>query len=132
MKKDIQIPKVTGVKLCIGKSTTHQGESEWHVYLINKNLIELTNVMIVSKGYESTDKNARKTSTLRHMIEKVEAQSVAKVETISPEVFSFFNEFWVSYYIINQLFDKKFIIEPFQEFELDTIEELELKGRLAI
>ncbi len=125
------MPKVTGVKLCIGKSITELGESEWHVYLINKNLIELTNVMIVSKGYESDDKDARKTSTLRHMIEKVEAQNVAKVETISPEVFSFFNEFWVSYYIINELFDKKFIVEPFQEFELEIIEEIDLKGRMA-
>ncbi len=131
MKKDIQMPKVTGVKLCVGKSTNELGESEWHVYLINKNLIELTNVMIVSKGYESLEKDARKTSTLRHMIEKVEAQNVVKVESISPEVFSFYNEFWVSYYIINEVFDKKFIIEPFQEFDLDTIEEIELQGKLA-
>lgn len=131
MKKDIQMPEVTGVKLCIGKSTNESGESEWHVYLINKNLIELTNVMIVSKGYESNNKDARQTSKLRHMIENVEAQSAAKVEAISPEVFSFFNEFWVSYYIINELFDKKFIVAPFQEFELEPIEEIDLKGRLA-
>ncbi|MBO3699298.1 hypothetical protein [Roseivirga sp. E12] len=131
MKKDIQMPKVTGVKLCIAKSTNNLGESEWHVYLINKNLIELTNVMIVSKGYESKDPDARKTSTLRHMIEQVDAQSVAKVESISPEVFSFFNEFWVSYYIVNEVFDKKFVIEPFQEFDLVGIEEIDLLGRIA-
>jgi len=131
MKKDIQMPKVTGVKLCIGKSTNELGESEWYVYLINKNLIELTNVMIVSKGYESDDKDARQTSKLRHMIKQVAPQSAAKVEAISPEVFSFYNEFWVSYYIINELFDKKFIVGPFQEFELETIEEIDLEGRLA-
>lgn len=125
------MPKVTGVKLCIAKSTNHLGESDWHVYLINKNLIELTNVMIVSKGYESKDPDARKTSTLRHMIEQVDGQSVAKVESISPEVFSFYNEFWVSYYILNELFDKKFIIEPFQEFDLESIEEIDLLGRIA-
>lgn len=131
MKKDIQMPKVTGVKLCIGKSTNELGESEWHVYLINKNLIELTNVMIVSKGYESTDKDARKTSTLRHMIEQVDGQTVAKVESISPEVFSFYNEFWISYYIVNEVFDKKFIIEPFQEFDLEEIPEIGLQGKIA-
>ncbi len=132
MKKDIEMPEVTGVKLCIGKSTNNNGESEWHVYLINKNHIELTNVMIVSKGYENKSPDARKTSTLRHMIEKVDEQSMAKIESISPEVFSFYNEFWVSYYILNQLFDKKFVVEPFQEFDLEKIEELDLKGRLAI
>jgi len=132
MKKDIHIPEVTGVKLGIAKSTTSLGESEWHVYLINKNLIELTNVMIVSKGYESLEKDTRKTSTLRHLVGTIEEQSVAKVEAISPEVFSLYNEFWVSYYILNEVFDKKFIVAPFQEFDLELIEELEIGGRLAI
>ncbi|MHA7100237.1 hypothetical protein [Roseivirga pacifica] len=131
MKKDIEMPKVAGVKICIAKSTNNLGESDWGVYLINNNLIELENVMIVSKGYEGKDKNARHTSTLRHMIEKVEAQSVAKIESISPEVFSFYNEFWVSYYIIKELFDKKFVIEPFQEFDLQEITELDLQGKIA-
>ncbi len=131
MRKDIEMPEVTGVKICVGKSMNNKGESEWHVYLINKNLIELTNVMIVSKGYESQDDSGRKTSTLRHMIKKVEQQSYAKVESISPEVFGFYNEFWVSYYIVNELFDKKFIIEPFNEFDLNEIEELDLQGKLA-
>lgn len=131
MKKDIEMPKVAGVKICIAKSTNNLGESDWGVYLINNNLIELENVMIVSKGYEAKDKNARQTSTLRHMIEKVEAQSVAKIESISPEVFSFYNEFWVSYYIIKELFDKKFVIEPFQEFDLQEITELDLQGKIA-
>lgn len=125
------MPEVVSVKVCIAKSINALGEGEWHVYLVNKNLIELTNVMVVSKGYESQDKNARKTSTLRHMIEKVEEQSIAKIEAISPEVFSFYNEFWVSYYILNELFDKKFVIAPFQEFDLEYITELNLSGKVA-
>ena len=125
------MPEVTGVKVCVAKSTNKVGESEWYVYLINRNLVELTNVMVVSKGYESQNKNTRKTSTLRHMIEKVAEQSVAKIESISPEVFSFYNEFWVSYYIVNELFDKKFVIAPFQEFDLEHIDELDLSGKIA-
>ena len=125
------MPEVTGVKLFIGKSTTSLGESQWDVYLINNNLIELTNVMVVSKGYESKDPDARKTSTLRHMIERVDEQSVAKIESINPNVFSFYNEFWVSYFSLNELFDKKFIVAPFQEFDLDQINELTIPGKLA-
>lgn len=131
MRKDIEIPEVTGVKICIAKSTNAKGESDWGVYLINKNLIELTNVMVVSKGYESKDNSSRKTSVLRHMIEKVKEQSFAKIESITPEVFSFYNEFWVSYYIMNDLFDKKFVVEPFQEFDLEEIVELDMQGKLA-
>lgn len=130
MKKDIDFPEVTGVKIAIAKSINELGESNWGVYVINSNLIELENVMIVSKGYEE-GANGRKTSTLRHMIEKLEASSVAKVESIDPAVFSFHNEFWVSYYIINELFDRKFVVTPFSEFETREIPELEMSGVLA-
>lgn len=130
MKKDIDFPQVAGVKIAIAKSTNNLGESEWGVYIINRNLIELENVMIVSKGYEEGGEG-RKTSTLRHMIEKLEAESMAKVESIDPSVFSFHNEFWVSYYIMNELFDKKFVVAPFQEFALEEITELDMSGVLA-
>jgi hypothetical protein len=132
MKKDIDFPEVTGVKIAIAKSVNSLGESEWNVYLINKNLIALDNIMIVSKGVENSNGEGRKTSTLRHAIPRVEEQSFGKVEAISPEVFSFYNEFWVSFFILNQLFDKKFVIEPFNEFEISLIPEIELNGQLAI
>ena len=123
MKKDIDFPEVAGVKMAIAKSVNELGESDWGVYIINTNLIDLENVMIVSKGYED-QADGRKTSTLRHMIEKLGANSFAKVESIDPAVFSFTNEFWVSYYIINELFDRKFLVQPFSEFELSAIAEL--------
>ena len=130
MKKDIEFPEVTGIKIAIAKSLKEKGESEWAVYLINRNLIELENVMIVSKGYE-TGAEGRKTSTLRHMIEKLEGNSFARVEPIDPAVFSLTNEFWVSYFILNKLFDKKFQVAPFKEFELNRIEELDMEGVYA-
>ena len=130
MKKDIEFPEVTGIKIAIAKSLKEKGESEWAVYLINQNLIELENVMIVSKGYE-TGAEGRKTSTLRHMIEKLEGNSFARVEPIDPAVFSLTNEFWVSYFILNKLFDKKFQVAPFKEFELGRIEELDMDGVYA-
>ncbi|MFT7381505.1 MAG: hypothetical protein ACI9Z3_001393 [Roseivirga sp.] len=132
MKKDIDFPEVTGVKVAIAKSVNSLGESEWNVYLINKNLIALDNIMIVSKGVENSNGDGRRTSTLRHAIPRVEEQSFGKVEAISPEVFSFHNEFWVSFFILNQLFDKKFVVVPFNEFEISLIPEIELNGQLAI
>ncbi|MFT6055486.1 MAG: hypothetical protein ACJASP_002390, partial [Roseivirga sp.] len=48
MRKDIAFPEVTGVKIAIAKSINNLGEGEWNVYLINKNLIALENIMIVS------------------------------------------------------------------------------------
>jgi len=131
MKKDIDFSPVTGVKLAIAKEDTPTG-TEWSVYIINLNLIELNTVMITSKGYGLIDGESRKTSTLRHMIQELGSQSVAKVEPIDPAVFSLTNEFWVSYYILDQIFDKKFIFTPgsFDPVNLHRIPELGLEGIL--
>ncbi|MFD2036993.1 hypothetical protein ACFSKL_19470 [Belliella marina] len=131
MKKDIDFHPVTGVKLAIAKEEVN-GQIEWSVYIINLNLIELNTVLITSKGYGLIDGEEKKTSILRHMIEQLGAESVAKVEPIDPAVFALNNEFWVSYYILDQVFDKKFI---FTEGSMDPsnvrmIPELGLEGVL--
>ena len=108
MKKDIDFHPVSGVKLAIAKEENN-GKEEWAVYIINNNLIELHTVMITSKGYGVISGETKKTSVLRHIVEELGAQCIAKVEPIDPALFSLNNEFWVSYYILDQIFDKKFI-----------------------
>ena len=131
MKKDIDFSPVTGVKLAIVKEEKSTG-TEWAVYIINLNLIELNTVMITSKGYGEIDGEKRQTSTLRHLIKELGAESVAKIEPIDPAVFVLTNEFWVSYYILDQIFDKKFIFTPgsFDPVNLRLIPELGLVGIL--
>lgn len=125
------MPSVTDVKVAIGKTINEKGESDWYVYLINNKPADIDNVMVVSNANENQDGTGKKTSTLRHFIEKVPSESFAKVERIDPAVFSFYNEFWVSFYIGRQVFDKKFLIEPFQEWNLDDVEELEMEGKVG-
>ncbi len=129
MKKDIDFSPVTGVDLVIARSDDKQNIS-WDVYLINRNLIELNNVLITSKGYGVIDGEERKTSVLRHKIDKLEEQSFARVEPIEPSVFKLNNEYWVSYFIIDQIFDKKFIFVPesITEKNLQYIPELDKQG----
>ncbi len=129
MKKDIDFSPVTGVEMVIAKSKQEE-DTHWDVYLINRNLIELNNVMITSKGYGDLEGEKKKTSTLRHMIEKMEQESFARIEPIDPEVFKLNNEYWVSYYILDQIFDKKFIFVPdsIKEDNLHYIPELDLMG----
>ena len=131
MKKDIDFSPVTGVKLAIAKEETATG-TEWAVYIINLNLIELRNVLITSKGYGEINGEVKKTSTLRHMLEELGEQSVAKVEPIDPAVFVLNNEFWVSYYIMDQIFDKKFIFTSgsFDPGFIKMIPEIGLEGVL--
>lgn len=77
-------------------------------------------------------RRATKTSTLRHLIQELGADSIVRIEPIDPAVFSLTNEFWVSYYILDQIFDKKFIFTPgsFDPAHLRYIPELGLEGVL--
>lgn len=131
MKKDIDFHPVTGVKLAIAKEMV-DGNEEWSVYIINLNLIELHTVMITSKGYGNINGEEKKTSVLRHMIQELGSESVAKVEPIDPDVFVMNNEFWVSYYILDQVFDKKFIFTEgsMNPSNVRMIPELGLEGVL--
>ncbi|MGB3585514.1 MAG: hypothetical protein WBA23_03185, partial [Tunicatimonas sp.] len=97
MKKDIDFPKVEGVQMAISRQKNEvSGEFEFYVYLINENAFTLENVLINSSGYSK--KKEQKTSVLRHYLENVAPNSVAKIELINPELFALVNQFWVSYY----------------------------------
>lgn len=131
MKNDINFHPVTGVKLAIARDTVN-GNTEWGVYIINLNLIELKNLMVTSKGYGAIHGEEKKTSVLRHLIEELGPQSVAKIEPIDPKLFVLNNEFWVSYYILDQIFDKKFVFVEgsMDESHVHLIPELGLEGVL--
>jgi hypothetical protein len=131
MKKDIDFHPVTGVKLAIAKENIN-GNIEWGVYIINLNMIELNTVMITSKGYGMIDGEEKKTSTLRHMIQELGSESIAKIEPIDPALFALNNEYWVSYYILDQIFDKKFIftVGSMDPSNMIYIPELDMEGVL--
>jgi len=84
-------------------------------------------VLIVSHGYDEKDT----TSKMRHKITKLPANSYAKVELIQPELFKLNNEFKVSFFEENSMFDKVEIAGPgFINLTISTkfIEETLLKG----
>lgn len=109
MKADITIPKVENVFLAsIQEWNDDFMEKVWYVYLINDSDFDLESVMVVSKAYGTIDGEMRKTSLLRHAFMKVPSVSVVKIEMIEKSVLSLNNEFMVTYFIGNTLYDKKF------------------------
>ncbi|ARS36873.1 hypothetical protein [Pontibacter actiniarum] len=108
MKKDINFGTVEGIAVAI--ATT--GDANWNVYLLNNNPFPIENVLVASKGYGTVEGNEVKTSVLRHMFERVEARSFVQVEPIDPAIFHINNEYWVSYYIDRQIYDKRFVFVP--------------------
>jgi hypothetical protein len=115
MKKDIYFPKVEGISVCVihEKSEDFLNQKVWNVYLINETRSILENVMVSSTGYiEQINGEKKSSSTLRHYFKDVKARSFVKIESIIEQVFQLNNEYWVSFYKNNSIFDKKFIFLP--------------------
>lgn len=132
MKKDIEFPEVEGIQIAIARKKSEQEDYKWFAYLLNTKEIDLYNVIITCRGYGEIDGEARSTSTLRYFFELVPALGTALIEPLSPEVFILSSEYWVSYYIGNQIFDKKFVFTPelIGRADYSYIKQIDLEGIL--
>lgn len=130
MRKDIEIPKVKNVHIvAVNEWDKDFTSQQWNVYLANNREDEISTVLVISRG-KSEDK---KTSTLRHALGNMKPKTSAKVEFISTEVLGFTNEYLVTFFAENKLFERKFIFEPNSISEENTVEipVLESEGILA-
>jgi hypothetical protein len=132
--RNIDFPKVDGIMVAITLEKNDLGENTWNVYLLNTSDKNLKDILISSQGYGEINGEQRKTSVLRHHIEKMDANTFVKIEPIIPDLFQLFNEYWVSFYIDSTIYDKNFIFVPnsIDEDNLMNIEFLGLKGILHI
>ena len=117
MIKDIDRPDVEGIAVAVVPDFNELNEPEWNVYLINLKEQPITNIIVASKGYGNKDGEHVKTSTLRHFWEKLDSKSFIKIEMITDSLLTISNEFWLSFYIENTIYDKKyvFLAESIQE-----------------
>ena len=130
MKKDIQIPKVTDVEIAVVLEYNDIYKTDdWNVYIINKKEVDLEMVVVVSKGYSDT----KTTSIFRKKIDVLPANSFAKIELIQPELFALNNQFQVTFFEGNTLYDKTFTFKAntIKEGALRIIPQLEKRGVLA-
>jgi hypothetical protein len=129
MKKDIPFPPVENVLIAIAKDDV---DSFWKVYILNRNKFDLKDVFIRSKGYGILDGDEQKTSVLRHHFPVLASMEYALIEPIDPGVFHLNNEYWISYFVDGQIFDKKFIFVPdsITDSNLSFIPELNTQGVL--
>lgn len=112
MKKDIIIPEVENVFLAAVQEWSDDFmEKVWYAYLVNDSDFNLDSVMVVSKAFGTIDGEMKKTSILRHAFVEVPSVSVVKVELIEKSLLALNNEFMVTFFIGNTLYDKKFIFK---------------------
>lgn len=111
MKKDIISPAVEDIAIAVILEE-EEGENRWNVYLVNLKDTDIRNVMIVSKGYGEIDGESRETSTLRFFFNEIPAGDYTKVETIMDYAFGLSNEYWLSFYIGDTIYDKRYVFLP--------------------
>tara|TARA_B100001540_G_C15382417_1_gene450690 strand:- start:103 stop:510 length:408 start_codon:yes stop_codon:yes gene_type:complete len=110
MKKDIEMPEVSGVYVAVISEIGGEGEKIWNAYIVNDKSEPIENVFVSSKGYLVNLKGEEsKSSVLRHFYKVVPAKSSQKIEVVIDDVLKLNNEYFVSFYHQDRLFDKKFV-----------------------
>lgn len=112
MLRDIPDNQVKDIGIAIALESESSESKIWKVYLINLKNEPIETVLITSKGYGQLKGEEVKTSMLRHSMPVVGSNDYALVELIDEQTFGLTNEFWLSYYIGKNIFDKKFIFLP--------------------
>lgn len=112
MLKDLPQNTVEDVAIAVALESESPESKIWYVYLINLKNQDIENVLVTARGYGYKNGEEVKTSTLRHAFPKVIARSFTLIEPIAEETFGLANEYWLSYYINGQIYDKKFIFLP--------------------
>ena len=122
MKKDIIVPEVENVFLAVVHEWSDDFmEKVWYAYLVNDSDFLIESVMVVSKAFGTIEGEMKKTSLLRHAFVEIPAVSVVKIEMIEKSVLTLDNEFMLTFFMDNKLYDKKFI------FKANTIDEKTIK-----
>lgn len=118
MKKDIEIPIVKDVYVAIVREWNKEFlNKDWNAYIINNRPTPIEMVLIVSKGFDSDVK----TSTLRYAFGNIPAKGFEKIEMVQEEVLRLTNEFFVTYYADNKLYEKRFLFEKNSVSEQNTV-----------
>lgn len=136
MKEELLGPKVENVGVAVIQSINDDKEKEYTVYLISLRDDIMEGIIVASTGYgENTVTGEKiKTSTLRHGIEVLLPNEIAKIEPIMPNVLGLSNEYWVSFWIEDVLYDKRFVFpaESLIEENFKYLEAFKRKGVLLL
>eukprot|EP01037_Dinobryon_pediforme_P000905 gene905-912_t len=121
MIKDLPENIVKDIAIAVALEKESAESKIWYVYLINLKNTAIENVLITSRGYGERNGEQVKTSTLRHMYPLVDKGSFKLIEPIDEQTFGLNNEYWLSFYIGKNIYDKKFIFLPESIVEVNFI-----------
>ena len=133
MREELLGPKVEDVAMAIVQQYNEENEIIYYAYLLNLREDIMEGIIVTSKGYgQNVDSGERvKTSTLRHSLEILLPNEAAKIEPLMEEVFALSNEYWVSFWVNDQLFDKKFVFLA-ESISEENMKKIPLLGEIGV
>jgi hypothetical protein len=134
MQKDIDRPTVQDVAMAVVRELDEEGELAWYVYLVNLRDDALENVLVSSRGYGEMAGEDRRTSEMRHYLERLGPRSWARIERIVEDVFALNNQYWLSFYLQGVLYDRKyiFVAGSIEETNFTTVPLMEKRGVMIV
>jgi hypothetical protein len=122
MKKDIEIPKVEGVYMAVvNEYNDIYKTQDWNVYIINDKDVDLEVVLIVTSGYTEQ----KMTSVFRKKLDVLPKKSYAKIELMQEELFALNNQFKVTFFEGNTMFDKTYLFRK-NTINLNALQQIPL------
>jgi hypothetical protein len=133
MREELLGPKVEKVGVAIIEQIDEEGNRIYYAYLLNLRDDIMEGIIITSTGYGENANTGEKikTSTLRHSLEVLLPQEAAKIEPLMEDVFALSNEYWVSFWVNEVMYDKKFIFLP-ETITPDKMKYIPLLGEKGI
>jgi hypothetical protein len=133
MREELLGPKVEKVGVAIIEQIDEEGNTLYYAYLLNLRDDIMEGIIITSTGFgENVNTGEKiKTSTLRHCLEVLLPQEAAKIEPLMEDVFALTNEYWVSFWVNDVMYDKKFIFLP-ETITKDKMKPIPLLGEKGI
>jgi hypothetical protein len=130
MKKDIDFLEVVDIGIAIVLESESEESRNWKAYLLNFKSETISNILVSTKGYGLLNGSEVKTATFRHSLGSLAPQSYTPIEIIDESLFVIHNEFWLSFYIGDRVFDKKitFMADTLSAVIVDLIPLIMLPG----
>jgi hypothetical protein len=119
MKKDISFHAAEKVQVVAIREWDKDFLAQsWNIYVVNTSDHVLETVLIVSRG----SSEEKKTTTLRRNLGNLIPQSSNKIEFITDDVLGFTNEYLITYFSEDKLYEKAFTFIPYSISENNTVD----------
>lgn len=112
MKKDIIIPNAAGVGIAMVPDMDDKKQRIWSAYLVNQRESTLYNVFIQVSAKGELKGAERKTASVRFYVEELDPGKAKKIEIVLHQATKLSNQYWISFFDNDVLFDKKIVFEP--------------------